>query len=124
MCEWLVYAFVCVSILAAILTIYQELQLKMVNLRAEISLPSEHRSVHRSFLQWILRQRPTLGGPAAAPSLRRVSISNRGNMIAAPFLSIFTKSRYDVHAQLWLYRLYLGISDGMSIARVLRGGHF
>ena len=92
MCEWLVYIFVAVSILTAILTIYQELQLKVMNLKAENTLPSEHRGAHRSILRWFLRQNALPSKPGVATSLTRVAVSNRGNVIAVPLLSVFTKS--------------------------------
>ena len=94
-CEWIVYISVVVSVYICCISVYHELQLKMVTVAAEDSLPSEMRSLHRTIVQWILKRTPsglkirsksTLNATARA---RRTSVSNRGNLVEKSLVTIF-----------------------------------
>ena len=87
--EWLVYIFVVISILAAILMIGKEVQLKILNLRADSILPVQHRGLHRTILQFVRREKSSALEAGAAVSYTRVAVTNRGNMVEVPILSIF-----------------------------------
>ena len=92
-CEWIVYVFVAISVVICVDSVYREVKLKMLSVAAEHSLPSELRSIHRTVVQWVLRRTATGGRvrqenqPTNMP--RRVSISNRGNMIPRSLVTIF-----------------------------------
>ena len=92
-CEWIVYVFVAISVVICVDSVYREVKLKMLSVAAEHTLPSELRSIHRTVVQWVLRRTATGGRvrqenqPTNMP--RRVSISNRGNMIPRSLVTIF-----------------------------------